>query len=111
MDCIFCKIINNEIPSNKAYEDNEVIAFYDLNPQAPVHILIVPKMHIKSIADVTPENSSVIAHISEVIAKLAKELKLDDGFRVVTNTGKHGAQTVKHLHFHLLGGKQMSEML
>ncbi len=111
MDCIFCKIINNEIPSKKAYEDDSVLAFYDLNPQAPVHILVVPKQHIESIAEITPENSAVLAHIGEVIANLAKELNLVDGFRVITNVGKHGAQTVKHLHFHILGGKQLTERL
>lgn len=111
MDCIFCKIINNEIPSKKAYEDDRVLAFYDLNPQAPVHILVVPKQHIESIAEITPENSAVLAHIGEVIANLAKNLNLADGFRVITNVGKHGAQTVKHLHFHILGGKQLTERL
>lgn len=111
MDCIFCKIINNEIPSNKAYEDESVLAFHDVNPQAPVHILVVPKQHIESIAEITPENSAVIAHIGEVISNLAKELNLADGFRVITNVGKHGAQTVKHLHFHILGGRQLTERL
>lgn len=111
MDCLFCKIISGEIPSKKVYEDEQVYAFCDINPQAPVHILVVPKMHIESAAEITSENSAVVAHIFEVIAKLAKAFSLGEGFRVVSNVGKHGAQTVKHLHFHVLGGKQMSEQV
>lgn len=106
MDCIFCKIISGEIPSNKAYEDDKVLAFYDLEPQAPVHILIVPKEHIACAADITPENSSVIAHIFEVVAIIAKEKGLDDGFRIVNNCGDSAGQTVKHIHFHLMGGRE-----
>lgn len=105
MDCIFCKIISGEIPSNKAYEDDKVLAFYDLEPQAPVHILIVPKEHIACAADITPENSAVIAHIFEVAAIIAKEKVLDDGFRIVNNCGDSAGQTVKHIHFHLMGGR------
>lgn len=105
MDCIFCKIINGEIPSNKAYEDDKVLAFYDLEPQAPVHILIVPKEHIACAADITPENSAVIAHIFEVAAIIAKEKGLGDGFRIVNNCGESAGQTVKHIHFHLMGGR------
>ena len=105
MDCIFCKIINGEIPSNKAYEDDKVLAFYDLEPQAPVHILIVPKEHIACAADITAENSAVIAHIFEVAAIIAKEKGLDDGFRIVNNCGESAGQTVKHIHFHLMGGR------
>ena len=105
MDCIFCKIISGEIPSNKAYEDDKVLAFYDLEPQAPVHILIVPKEHIACAADITPENSAVIAHIFEVAAIIAKEKGLDDGFRIVNNCGDSAVQTVKHIHFHLMGGR------
>lgn len=107
MDCVFCKIANGEIPSKKAYEDDKVLAFYDLEPQAPVHVLIIPKAHIESAAMITPENSAIVAYIYEVAAKLAKELKLDGGFRIVCNTGKDGGQTVPHLHFHLLGGRSM----
>lgn len=106
-DCIFCKIAAGEIPSKKAYEDERVLAFYDLDPQAPVHILIIPKEHIASAADITEENSAIIAHIFEVAARLAKELGLDDGFRLVANTGADGGQTVQHLHVHLLGGRSM----
>jgi histidine triad (HIT) family protein len=107
LDCVFCKIANGEIPSKKAYEDDKVLAFYDLEPQAPVHVLIIPKAHIESAAMITPENSAIVAYIYEVAAKLAKELKLDGGFRIVCNTGKDGGQTVPHLHFHLLGGRSM----
>jgi histidine triad (HIT) family protein len=105
MDCIFCKIVAGEIPSNKVYEDDTVLAFKDLNPTAPVHILIIPKTHIASAADIDESNSAVIAHIFEVAAVIAKEQGLDDGFRIVNNCGELGGQTVKHLHFHLLGGR------
>lgn len=105
MDCVFCKIVNGDIPSRKAYEDDRVLAFYDLDPQAPVHILIIPKEHITSAAHITAENSAVVAHIFEVASRLAAELGLDDGFRIVTNTGDSAGQSVKHLHFHLLGGR------
>lgn len=108
MDCIFCKIAGGAIPCNKAYEDDQVLAFYDLEPQAPVHILIIPKAHISSAMEITAENSAVIAHIYEVAAKLAKELKLENGFRIVNNCGADGGQTVQHLHFHLLGGRSMA---
>lgn len=109
MDCIFCKIINGDIPSNKVYEDEKVLAFHDITPQAPIHVLVIPKQHIESISHITPENSNILAHIGEVISKLAKDLSLDKGFRVITNVGEHGAQSVKHLHFHILGGKQLKE--
>ena len=105
MDCIFCKIVNGEIPSNKAYEDDKVLAFYDLEPQAPVHILIIPKEHIASASDITAENSSVISHVFEVAAIIAKEKGLDNGFRIVNNCGDSAGQTVKHIHFHLMGGR------
>ena len=109
MDCIFCKIAAGEIPSKKAYEDDKVLAFYDLEPQAPVHILIIPKEHIASCAEITAENSAVISHIFEVAAKLGKELGLENGYRIVSNVGNDGCQSVKHLHFHILGGKKLSE--
>lgn len=108
MDCIFCKIVNGEIPSNKVYEDDTVLAFYDLEPQAPTHILVIPKEHITSAADITEENSKVIAHIFEVIAKLSKEFKMDNGFRVTNNCGDSAGQTVKHIHFHLLAGRDFT---
>lgn len=108
MDCIFCKIAAGEIPSTKVYEDDKVLAFKDINPLAPVHILIIPKTHIESAAEITADNSAVVAHIFEVIAKIAKEQGIDkDGFRVVSNCGENGCQSVKHLHFHILGGKKL----
>lgn len=107
MDCIFCKIVNSEIPCNKVYEDEKVLAFYDLDPQAPKHVLIIPKEHISSINDINFENSDIISHIFETIKILAEKLELVDGYRVVSNCGEDGGQTVKHLHFHLLGGRTM----
>ena len=107
-DCLFCKIISGEIPSQRVYEDDYVIAFRDISPQAPTHILVVPKEHIKSAAELTPENSHLAAKCLEVIAKLAKSEGLSGGFRAITNSGADGGQTVEHLHFHLLGGKPMS---
>jgi histidine triad (HIT) family protein len=105
MDCLFCKIIAGEIPSSKVYEDDLCYAFNDIEPQAPTHILIIPKQHIKSMAEIDESNSAVVAHIFEVAAKIAKEKGLDDGFRVVSNCGDCAGQTVKHLHFHLMGGR------
>lgn len=108
MDCLFCKIINSDIPSAKVYEDELVFAFRDIEPQAPTHILIIPKTHIKSVAEITPENSAVVAHIFEVAAKIAEDEGLGDGYRIVTNCGDNAGQTVKHLHFHLMGGRQFT---
>jgi histidine triad (HIT) family protein len=110
-DCIFCKIAKGEIPSTKRYEDDEVIAFNDLYPQTPFHVLVVPKTHITSAADITSENSGLVAKCFEVIGKLAKDEKLDNGFRVINNCGDDGGQTVPHLHFHVLGGKKLGEKL
>lgn len=108
MDCIFCKIAAGEIPSTKVYEDDKVLAFKDINPLAPIHILVIPKTHIESAAEITADNSAVVAHIFEVIAKITKEQGIDkDGFRVVSNCGENGCQSVKHLHFHILGGKKL----
>ncbi len=104
-DCLFCKIIAGEIPSDKVYEDDTVFAFRDIAPQAPVHILIVPKTHIRSAQQIDESNSAVVAHIFEVAAKLAAAEGLDDGFRIVNNCGDSAGQTVKHLHFHLMGGR------
>lgn len=105
--CIFCKIVAGEIPSKKVYEDDLILAFYDIEPQAPVHIVIIPKEHIESVNMVTSENSKVIAHIFETIPKLAKELGVaESGYRVVNNCGADGGQTVPHIHFHLTGGRQ-----
>ena len=108
MDCLFCKIINGEIPSSKVYEDDTVFAFRDIEPQAPTHILIIPKQHIKSAAEIDESNSAVISHIFEVAAKIAKQEGLDDGFRIVNNCGDIAGQTVKQLHFHLMGGREFT---
>ena len=108
MDCIFCKIANGEIPATKVYEDDTVVAFNDLEPQAPTHILVIPKAHISSAADITEENSAIISHIFEVIAKLSKKFHMDGGFRVVNNCGEDGGQTVKHIHFHLMSGRKFT---
>ncbi len=109
MDCIFCKIAAGEIPSKKVYEDDTVLAFYDIQPAAPVHILVIPKTHISGCGDITAENSGVVAHIFEVIAKITAELGITD-FRVVSNKGEQAGQTVFHLHFHILGGKTLKGM-
>ena len=108
MDCLFCKIIAGEIPCSKVYEDDSVFAFNDIDPQAPVHVLIVPKVHIASADDVNETNSAVIAHIFEVAAKIAKEKGLADGYRIVNNCGDRAGQTVKHIHFHLMGGRDFT---
>ena len=108
MDCLFCKIVAGEIPSTKVYEDDQILAFRDIAPQAPTHILVIPKAHIASVAEITGENSGVVAHIFEVIPQIAEAEGLKDGFRVVSNCGAHAGQTVEHLHFHVLGGKQLS---
>ena len=109
MDCIFCKIIAGEIPSHKVYEDDTVLAFRDIEPKAPVHILVVPKKHITGAADVQSEDGEVIGHIFRVIAQVADRQGLTD-FRVVTNNGAGAGQTVPHLHFHILAGRQLGEM-
>ena len=108
-DCLFCKIIAGQIPSNKVYEDEYTYAFHDIAPQAAVHFLVVPKEHIASVDEVNEENSALVAHIFTVIPKIASELGLDGGYRVVTNIGENGCQSVKHLHFHLLGGAKLPE--
>ena len=106
-DCIFCKIIAGQIPSKKLYEDELCYAFYDIAPLAPIHFLVIPKAHLASAAAVSAENAPVVGHIFEVIAKLAAELGIADGFRVVTNCGEIAGQTVHHLHFHVLSGKEL----
>jgi len=107
-DCLFCKIIAGDIPSQCVYENEFVFAFRDIAPQAPVHILVVPKEHIISTLDLTPENSYLVAKCFEAIVEIAKAEGLDHGFRVITNTGADGGQTVFHLHFHLFGGKVLN---
>ena len=108
MDCLFCKIIAGDIPSTKVNEDELVYAFRDINPQAPAHILVVPKTHIADCNGVTAENSAVVAHIFEVIPQIAKAEGLTGGYRVVSNCGADAGQTVQHLHFHILGGKPLT---
>ena len=110
-NCLFCKIVKGDIPSTKVYEDELVYAFRDIAPQAPTHILVVPKQHIGSVAEITGENSAVVARIFEVIPQIAAAEKLEKGFRVVSNCGEHGCQSVKHLHFHILGGAQLTEKM
>ena len=110
-DCLFCKIIKGEIPSAKVFEDEISYAFRDINPQAPVHVLIVPKEHVNSVAELTEKNEAMVGHIFTNIARIAKEEGLDEGFRVISNSGDAAGQTVHHLHFHILGGKSMGEGL
>jgi len=111
-DCIFCKIINKEITSNIVYEDEEIIAFHDVNPAAPIHILVIPKKHITSLADMDSDENNIISKIYVVINKIAeKEGIKDKGYRVIVNCGKDGGQEVGHLHFHLLGGKFLGEKI
>ncbi len=108
MDCLFCKIIAGEIPSNKVYEDDFVLAFHDINPQAPVHVLVIPKQHIPSVAGIDETNCDAVAKVFTAIAKVAKELGLEEnGYRVVSNCGEAAGQTVHHLHFHILGGRTL----
>lgn len=106
-DCLFCKIIAGEIPSKKVYEDDKCLAFYDIDPQAPVHFLVIPKAHVASCGAITAENSFLTAHIFEVISKVTGELGLAD-FRVVSNCGEAAGQSVAHLHFHVLAGRDMT---
>ena len=108
MNCLFCKIIAGDIPSTKVYEDDLVFAFRDIAPQAPSHILVIPKAHIASVDGITAENSAVVAHIFEVIPQIAKAEGLENGYRVVSNCGDDAGQTVHHLHFHILGGKKLA---
>ena len=109
MNCLFCKIIAGQIPSTKVYEDETVYAFRDIAPQAPTHILVVPKAHIPDCNGIRAENSAVVAHIFEVIPEIAKSEGLVNGYRVVSNCGEDGCQSVQHLHFHILGGQKLSE--
>lgn len=108
MDCLFCNIVKGQIPSEKVYEDNDVYAFKDVNPEAPVHILIIPKRHIKSVDELEETDKELVGRIFLVAKKLAKENKLENGYRLVSNIGEEGGQSVKHLHFHLLGGRSFN---
>ena len=109
MSCIFCKIISGEIPSTCVYEDDKVYAFKDINPEAKVHMLVVPREHIESANDINAENSATVAAIFEAIPKVARACGLENGYRVITNIGEDGCQSVKHIHFHVLGGEKLPE--
>ncbi len=111
-NCIFCKIIKGEIPSEKVYEDDEILAFKDINPAAPIHILVIPKKHIKSLLDLEETDYELVAKIQKVINTLAKQLKIEEeGFRVIVNCGKDAGQEVMHLHYHLLAGRKLGSKI
>lgn len=107
MDCIFCKIIAGDIPSTKVYEDDDMLAFKDINPVAPVHVIVIPKKHIASMDEIGPENSAEVAKIFEKIPGIAKLAGCENGYRVISNCGTDGGQTVPHLHFHVIGGMEL----
>lgn len=111
MDCIFCSIINGELPSKKVYENEHILAFRDINPMAPTHIIVIPKEHIPSADAINSENSSLIAEIFEAIPKIAENEGLKNGYRIISNCGPDACQTVPHLHFHILGGKLLPEKM
>ena len=111
MDCLFCKIAEGAIPSDKVYEDDKILAFRDINPQAPVHVLVIPRTHVASIDEIDALGDAGIAHVLASIPMIAKKAGLTNGYRVITNCGEDGCQSVKHLHFHILGGKPLSENL
>ncbi len=111
MDCIFCKIAAGEIPSTKVFENEKVLAFKDLNPQAPVHILVIPKCHIASADEINEGNAELVSDIFKEIPSIAKSAGLTNGYRIITNIGEDGCQSVKHMHFHLLGGKKLSDTM
>lgn len=110
-DCLFCKIIAGEVPSSKVYEDDAVYAFHDIAPMAPVHVLVIPKQHLSSADAVTCENSACVARIFEVLPQIAASVGLTNGYRVITNCGEDGCQSVQHLHFHLLGGRKLPDQM
>ena len=107
-DCIFCKILDGDIPSNRVYEDEYCIAFHDVQPAAPVHLLVIPRKHISSLDSLTPQDQELMGHIMTRIPEIARNQGLDQGYRTVVNTGEQGGQTVFHIHFHILGGRQMT---
>lgn len=107
-DCLFCKIIDGEIPSKKLYEDEKILAFYDISPIAPVHFLVIPKQHIASVDAIDADNSAIVAYIFQKLGELAKLAGIENGYRVISNCGADAGQTVQHLHFHVLGGKEMN---
>ena len=107
-DCLFCKIVEGEIPSNKVYEDDRILCFHDVDPQAPVHVLNIPKKHIPSLDDLQEEDADLISYIMLKVKDIAADLGLENGYRLVNNCGEDGLQTVKHLHFHLVGGRKLT---
>lgn len=107
-DCIFCKILDGDIPSNRVYEDEHCVAFHDVQPAAPVHLLVIPRKHISSLDALTPQDQELMGHIMTRIPEIARNQGLDQGYRTVVNTGEQGGQTVFHIHFHILGGRQMT---
>lgn len=109
MDCIFCKIANGDIPSNKVYEDDKILAFYDINPETKIHVLVIPKEHICCVDKINKENSHNISYIFEKIPQIAKDAGITNGYRVITNCGADACQSVMHLHFHILGGEKLPE--
>ena len=109
MDCLFCKIIEGVIPSSKVYEDEFCLAFNDINPQTPVHVLVIPKVHIACADEITAENSTYVAKIFEAIPKIAAKTGLENGYRIISNCGDDACQSVKHLHFHVMGGRKLPE--
>ncbi|MBO5092677.1 MAG: histidine triad nucleotide-binding protein [Clostridia bacterium] len=109
MDCLFCKIAEGQIPSNKVYEDEKILAFHDISPEAKVHVLVIPKEHIASADEVNEKNSSIVAYIFEKIPQIAKMAGAANGYRIITNCGEDACQSVKHLHFHILGGEKLPE--
>ena len=111
MDCIFCKIANGEIPSNKVYEDDDMLAFYDINPMAKVHVLVIPKAHIQNVDAVNEDNAPVVAKIFTKIGDIAKAAGITNGYRVISNCGADAKQSVMHLHFHILGGQELPEKM
>ena len=111
MDCIFCKIAAGEIPSTKVFENEKVLAFKDLNPQAPVHVLVIPKTHVASADEINSDNAELVSEIFAVIPTIARSVGLTNGYRIITNIGDDGCQSVKHMHFHLLGGKKLSDTM
>ena len=110
-DCLFCKISAGDIPSAKVYEDELVYAFRDIAPQAPTHVLVIPKQHVASADEISADTASLVAAVFAAIPRIAAAEGLDKGYRVVTNVGEHGCQSVKHLHFHILGGRQLSDQM
>lgn len=111
MDCLFCKIAAGEIPASRVYEDSRILAFRDINPMAPTHILVIPKCHIPSVDGITEENADLVAHIFKMIPRIAEAEGLVNGYRVVSNCGPDAGQTVGHLHFHILGGRELTTQM